>query len=72
MTKKQQILESLEQLKREQSPYLRSKARPLLDQLAALDDPFANVEWIGTERLGRKEIRIDCPSYDDMGDDSDP
>ena len=73
MSRKEQILEAIKSLKAEKPDGWKRDCRRLLNELAKLDDPYAQHEDHGTEERGRHIHRIDgCPTYDRMGDNSWP
>ena len=56
--KKADILVAIAALKKEQPPYWRSEVRKMFDMLEALEDPYAEHEYRGTERLGRHSLGV--------------
>lgn len=46
--------------------------RHLFERLDQAEDPYCDLEWNGTEMLGRGSRRNGCPDYDSMDPESDP
>jgi len=73
MTKKEQILETIETLKKEKPEHWKRDVRVWLKELALLDDPYREHEYQGSEGAGRHgHLPSGCPRFDRMDDRSWP
>lgn len=73
MIDRDQIVSAIKQLKAEKPEGWIVSCRKLFRDLRALDDPYGEHEFHGSEERGRHNRRASsCPRFDNFGDESEP
>lgn len=68
---KEEIINCIRELHRTKPKHWKAQSNALFRQLEKMEDPFADLVWVGNENLNRKIHIADCPDFTHSHDDDD-